>query len=121
MQATILPTLHTDPQEAKPASFCPLCGGERYAPGEHCLRCERNSICSMEVLSREYAHSAEKLKVRLRQLRRQLAQAPTPREAERIRRRILTLTPMLTEMRELRQLTAHYYDRGYYRDKKYTF
>ncbi len=34
-------TLFYDPQAAMPASFCLACGCERYAPGLHCLRCER--------------------------------------------------------------------------------
>lgn len=34
-------TLFFDPQAAMPADFCLACGCERYAPGLHCLRCER--------------------------------------------------------------------------------
>lgn len=30
------------------------------------------------------------------------------------------LTPILTQMNELAELTAHYYDRGYWRSEKYT-
>lgn len=41
MTTGIQPTLYLDPQAQKPASFCPVCGGERYAPSERCLRCER--------------------------------------------------------------------------------
>lgn len=44
MHVQIDPVLYTDPQQAIPASFCPRCGGERYAPGEHCLRCERSGL-----------------------------------------------------------------------------
>ena len=33
--------LYMDPQAEKHADFCPVCGGERYAPGRRCLRCER--------------------------------------------------------------------------------
>ena len=42
MAAIIEPTLYIDPQSLPPASFCPRCGGERYAPSERCLRCERD-------------------------------------------------------------------------------
>jgi hypothetical protein len=49
-----------------------------------------------------------------------LAQSEDPEERFWIQRRILALTPMLTEMNELAELTAHYYDRGYYRNDKYT-
>ena len=34
-------TLFYDPQAAMPADFCIACGCERYAPGLHCLHCER--------------------------------------------------------------------------------
>ena len=34
-------TLFYDPQAAMPEEFCRRCGCERYAPGLHCLRCER--------------------------------------------------------------------------------
>ena len=34
-------TLFYDEQAARPADFCRECGCERYAPGLHCLRCER--------------------------------------------------------------------------------
>lgn len=29
-----------DPQTLPPAAFCPICGGECYAPSLRCLRCE---------------------------------------------------------------------------------
>ena len=41
MNPSIESVLYTDPQAAAPACFCPVCGGERYAPGLVCLRCER--------------------------------------------------------------------------------
>jgi len=44
----------------------------------------------------------------------------TADEAWHIKRRIAELTPMLTQMNELAELTAHYYDKGYYRSEKYT-
>ena len=43
-----------------------------------------------------------------------------PEKLWHIRRRIVALTPLLTEMNELADLTAHYYDRGYWRNEKYT-
>ena len=41
MSIKIEPTLYIDPQNKKPAAFCPKCGGELYAPSLVCLRCER--------------------------------------------------------------------------------
>ena len=50
----------------------------------------------------------------------ELQKAQTAEEIFRLKRRIAELSPMLTEMNELAELTAHYYDRGYYRSEKYT-
>ena len=38
----IMGTLFSDPQDQRPACFCPRCGGERYAPSLVCSRCERD-------------------------------------------------------------------------------
>lgn len=37
-------TLYFAPQAARPAAFCPECGGECYAPGCFCFRCERSAL-----------------------------------------------------------------------------
>ena len=52
--------------------------------------------------------------------RQALADETDPDKLWHLRRRINELTPMLTEMNELAELTEHYYDRGYYRNEKYT-
>ncbi len=75
---------------------------------------------ALSELSKDYAHSAALLRTRLRLLRRMEADAEDAEIRFQIHRRILILTPMLTEMNELAELTAHYYDRGYYRNEKYT-
>ena len=75
---------------------------------------------TLAEMSREYAHSAQLLRQRLRQLRQALAETEDPEELWHLKRRIAELTPMLTQMNELADLTAHYYDRGYYRNAKYT-
>ena len=75
---------------------------------------------TLEELSRCYEEAAVPLRNRLRQLRQMLAQTEDPEEIRHIKRRIAELTPMLTQMNELAELTAHYYDRGYYRSEKYT-
>ncbi len=43
MQTTIEQTLYPDPQAQTAAGFCPICGGEVYAPGMYCARCERGA------------------------------------------------------------------------------
>lgn len=71
-------------------------------------------------LSRCYEEAAVPLRARLRELRQALSLAEDPEDIWHIKRRIAELTPMLTQMNELAELTAHYYDRGYYRSEKYT-
>lgn len=75
---------------------------------------------TLAELSRSYEEAAVPLRARLRQLRMELAATDDPEEIWHLKRRIAELTPMLTQMNELAELTAHYYDRGYYRSEKYT-
>ena len=75
---------------------------------------------TLAELSRCYEEAAVPLRARLRQLRIELAAADDPEQIWHLKRRIAELTPMLTQMNELAELTAHYYDRGYYRSEKYT-
>jgi hypothetical protein len=75
---------------------------------------------TLQELSRCYEEAAAPLRARLHQLRQRLSSETDPEEIFHIKRRIAELTPMLTEMNELAELTAHYYDRGYYRNEKYT-
>ena len=75
---------------------------------------------TMQELSRSYELSALLLQNRLRYLRKALAASRDPEEIWRLKRRIRELTPILTQMNELADLTAHYYDRGYWRNENYT-
>lgn len=75
---------------------------------------------ALSELSKDYTFAANLLRKRLRLLRKMEAEAEDAESLFQIRRRIAMLTPMLTEMRALAELTAHYYDRGYYRNEKYT-
>ena len=75
---------------------------------------------TMQELSQSYRESADLLRVRLWHLRRARLRTHDPEKLFKINRRIDELTPMLTQMNELAELTAHYYDRGYWRSEKYT-
>ena len=75
---------------------------------------------TLQELSADYEAAAVPLRARLSLLRKLLAQAGDPEETWHLQRRIAELTPMLTQMNELAELTAHYYDKGYYRSEKYT-
>ena len=75
---------------------------------------------TLAELSKDYEAAAVPLRARLRELRRRLAAETDPEAVWHLQRRIAELTPMLTQMNELAELTAHYYDRGYWRNEKYT-
>lgn len=67
-----------------------------------------------------YAESAERIRLRIAQLRQAERMERDPEVARRLRMRAENLQPMLREMRELAVLTARYYDRSYHRYDKYT-
>ena len=75
---------------------------------------------TLAELSAGYEEAAVLLRARLAQLRRLAEKAEDAEELWHLKRRIAELTPILTQMNELAELTAHYYDRGYYRNEKYT-
>lgn len=75
---------------------------------------------TLTELSECYEAAAVPLRIRLRQLRQSLAVSNDPEEIWHLKRRIAELTPILTQMNELAELTAHYYERGYWRSEKYT-
>ena len=75
---------------------------------------------TLAEISRSYEESAALLHARLQSLRKALATSQDPEEIWQIKHRITELTPMLTQMNELAELTAHYYDPGYWRNEKYT-
>ena len=71
---------------------------------------------TLREMSAQYEAAAVPLRARLRLLRKLLEEATDAEEVWHIKRRIAELTPMLTQMNELAELTAHYYERGYYRN-----
>ncbi len=71
-------------------------------------------------LSEGYLRSAQPVRVRLRRLRCRLKLAGTAQERAALRHEIALLTQILTQCSELAELTAHYYERSYYRNDKYT-
>lgn len=75
---------------------------------------------TLRELSPAYREAAKLLSMRISQLRQIMKETKDPEEKWHLRRRILELKPMLTQMQELADLTEHYYDKGYWRDEKYT-
>ena len=75
---------------------------------------------TLHQIAAEYRSSAALLRQRLKVLRAALKSARDPEEIWRLKRRIAELTPLLTQCNALASLCEHYYERGYYRDEKYT-
>lgn len=75
---------------------------------------------SLQELSADYAASAALLRDKLMKLRSQLRRERDPAERLRLCRKIDAQERILTEMNALAELTARYYERGYYRDAAYT-
>ena len=120
MALIIESTLFRDAQDTEVAGYCPVCGDELYRPSMECTDCARRPFLPLTALAESYRASAIPLRQRLRQLRQMLETTQDPEEIWHIKRRIAELTPMLTQMNELAELTEHYYDRGYWRNEKYT-
>ena len=75
---------------------------------------------ALQEMAREYEASAQLLSARLRVLRAQLRHCADREECWRLRHRIRILSEVLTQTRELSRLMAHYYERGCWRNEKYT-
>ena len=75
---------------------------------------------TLSELSHSYKDSARLLQQRMRELRKAIQCTDDPEEKWHLQRRIAELTPILTQMNELADLTAHYYDKGFWRNEKYT-
>ena len=71
-------------------------------------------------LSVTYRASAQALRLRIAQLRAKKKVQTDPDAVRSLNRRIAELEPLLREARELAVLTAHYYDRGYHKNERYT-
>ena len=71
-------------------------------------------------LSVTYRASAQALRLRIAQLRAEKKVQTDPDAVRSLNRRIAELEPLLREARELAVLTAHYYDRGYHKNERYT-
>ena len=75
---------------------------------------------SLRDLSPGYRHAAALLKVRLWELRIKIKQQTDPDELCKLKFDYLKCTQMYRECKDLAELTEHYYERSYYRDKHYT-
>ena len=74
---------------------------------------------TLRELSAQYERSAQLLRVRISELRRRKKMTQDAQELFWLERRMAALAPMLRQTNELAALTAHYYERGYYRNESY--
>ena len=75
---------------------------------------------TLAELSPMYREGAAVISLRLHDLRLILKAESDPDRQLQLRQRILLLQPMLRQMRELAELTEHYYERGRTRNGHYT-
>ena len=75
---------------------------------------------TLREMAAEYRETAARLSALLRPLRAELRACSDPDERLRLRQRIYVLTTVLTQTNELADLTERYYERGYWRNEKYT-
>ncbi|MBQ8801866.1 MAG: hypothetical protein IJZ52_06245 [Clostridium sp.] len=74
----------------------------------------------LDELSAGYLAAAERLQRRLQALRRELHRCRDPQRRVMLRYQIAKLARIMTQCRDLAELTAHYYERSYFRNEKYT-
>lgn len=74
---------------------------------------------TLRELSALYLQAAQPIRERLHQIRLLEKAASDPEERLCLHRRRQVLSEILTELNDLAELTAHYYERGYYRNEKY--
>ena len=75
---------------------------------------------TLQQLSQQYWEEAQALHGRIVFLRQEQDRCDDRESAELLRRRIRELEPLHRQTRQLAELTARYYDRGYRRNAKYT-
>ncbi len=74
----------------------------------------------LHQLSPGYEEAAALLRDKLRSLREAVKHTSDPRKTAQLKHEISLYSGILTQCRKLAQLTAHYYERSFYRDKNYT-
>lgn len=75
---------------------------------------------TLQQLSNQYQEGAQLLQQRIVSLRLEQARCGDRESAEHLQRRIRDLEPLHRQTRQLAELTARYYDRGYRKNAYYT-
>ena len=74
----------------------------------------------LSEMSLDYKRDQLAFHSRIKELRAAAKAETDPRRAAALEARARDLEPLRREARELADLTARYYERGYYRNEKYT-
>lgn len=74
----------------------------------------------LSEMSLEYKKDQLAFHARIKELQTAAKTETDPRKADLLQSRIRDLEPLRREARELAELTARYYERGYCRNEKYT-
>ena len=74
----------------------------------------------LQELSSGYLTAGYLLRDRMSLLRRRLRQSEDAQDRASLRPRLAVLSQMQRQCYELAELTAHYYERSYYRNERYT-
>ena len=75
---------------------------------------------TLSQISLDYRSDERRFRARIAMLQEQEAVCETRGESDALRRRIAELQILLRQSRELAELTEHYYERSFYRGRKYT-
>ncbi len=73
----------------------------------------------LHQLSPGYEQTAALLRLKLRALREAVKNSSDPQKTAQLKHEISLYSGIMTQCRELARLTAHYYERSFYRDEKY--
>ena len=77
-------------------------------------------MMTLSEISCTYSEDAVVFHARILALRAEARAAETREKGDALRRRIAELQALRRQSRELAELTRHYYERNYYRDRKYS-
>lgn len=74
----------------------------------------------LSEMSLDYKKSQLAFRARIKELRKEVRSETDPGKVAVLQSRIRDLEPLHREARELAELTARYYERGYHKNEKYT-
>lgn len=75
----------------------------------------------LSEMSLEYEKNHAAIRLRLKELRAEARAQEDPQKLSQLQVRIKELLPLQKEAKELAELTARYYERGYHKNEAYTF